>query len=132
MSRELTLSALIALVAVITSACAPDTLPARPPNATKAPTPQAVTLVRYACNNDAVVQASYPTADRAVVQYDGNTYNMTLARSADGARYVGDTLEWWSKGTGPQRTATLFAHDADGTGETILSCAAVTGGHGGG
>jgi len=119
--------ALIAFVATLATACAPDTLPSRPPNATKAPTPKQITLVRYACDDNAVVQASYPTPDMAVVQYGDNTYEMQSARSADGARYVGDTLEWWTKGNGPGSTATLFARADSGAGDVILECEAVSG-----
>lgn len=115
------------VVATLASACAPDTLPSRPPNATKAPTPQQITLTRYACDHDALVQASYPTQDAAIVQYGGNTYEMRSARAADGARYVGTTLEWWTQGSGKGATAILRGHTDDGPGDVILECKAVSG-----
>ncbi|GAB3685539.1 MliC family protein [Salinisphaera aquimarina] len=116
---------MVSLATLGLAACAPDTLPARPPNATRAPAQQtqAITLSRYACDSGTKISASYPTTDDAVVQYQGTTYQMRVARSADGARYVGDALEWWTRGTGPGAEGTLYEHADDGsTGDPIESC----------
>ena len=77
----------------------------------------------YRCQSGETIAATYPTTDSATVQYKGNNYNMRIAVSASGSRYVGDELEWWTKGSGPGSEGTLFRHMADGTtGESIESC----------
>lgn len=81
-----------------------------------------VSLARYQCQSGAHIQASYPTDDTAIIRYQGTTYRMHIAVSASGARYAGDTLEWWTKGTDPGAAATLFTHTSDGTGDTIERC----------
>lgn len=88
---------------------APDSVPAS----------QAV----YSCESGRTVQASYPTDNTAVVEYEGQTLQMEVAVSGSGARYVGDELEWWTKGTGPGSEGTLFRHNSDGTsGEMVEQC----------
>lgn len=58
-----------------------------------------------------------------MVQYKGSSYNMQIAVSGSGSRYVGGELEWWAKGSGPGSVSTLFRHMADGTsGELIEFC----------
>lgn len=52
----------------------------------------------YHCDDGHSVQASYPDTDSAVLALDGQTYHLHTAVSADGARYVGDTWQWWTKG----------------------------------
>ncbi|WP_132998612.1 MliC family protein [Luteimonas arsenica] len=66
---------------------------------------------------------SYPSTDSATVQYKGSSYSMQIAVSASGARYVGNDLEWWTKGSGAGSDGTLFRHNADGTsGDLIEQC----------
>ena len=55
-------------------------------------------MTTYACTDGSIVHASYPTTDTARVSYNGRTIAMTIAVSADGARYVGGGWEWWTKG----------------------------------
>ncbi|QEE25499.1 lysozyme inhibitor [Rhodanobacter glycinis] len=52
----------------------------------------------YRCDDGRSVQASYPDADTAVLTLDGHAHRLHITRSADGARYVGDTWQWWTKG----------------------------------
>lgn len=80
----------------------------------------------YRCASGETIAATYPTTDSATVQYKGNSYNMDIAVSASGARYVGGELEWWTKGSGTGSEGHLFRHMADGTtGESIESCTGV-------
>lgn len=59
-----------------------------------------------------------------MVQYKGGTYTMKNAVSGSGARYVGDDLEWWTKGSGAGAYGSLIHHNTDGTsGDTIEICA---------
>lgn len=82
----------------------------------------ALTL-NFRCESGETISATYPSIDTATVQYKGATYDMEVAVSASGARYVGGGLEWWTKGSGVGATGTLFRHLDDGTsGETVESC----------
>lgn len=77
----------------------------------------------YQCQSGATISARYPDADTAVVHYQGKTYRMQLARSADGARYTGTPYEWWTRGTGPGGNASLFDHaKAGSTGRPLEIC----------
>lgn len=77
----------------------------------------------YACNDGHSVRARYTGADKAVVVYRQQTRHMHIAISADGARYVGNGYEWWTRGSGRGAQATLFKHAADGsTGDVVTSC----------
>lgn len=77
----------------------------------------------YRCESGETIAAIYHSADLATIQYKGSSYNMQIAVSASGTRYVGGELEWWTKGSGPGSEGTLFRHLADGTaGESIERC----------
>lgn len=53
---------------------------------------------------------------------------MGLTISASGARYVGNGLEWWTKGAGAGSEGTLFRHGNDGaTEETFERCKRTSG-----
>lgn len=79
----------------------------------------------YRCEGGATLVAAYPDTDTATLRYQGRTHHLRIARSASGARYVGDGLEWWTKGTGAGAEGALFRHMADGTsGEIIEQCTA--------
>ena len=78
--------------------------------------------VTYRCESGRTLQASY-TSNTAEVRYEGKTLRMTVAMSASGARYVGDGMEWWTKGTGPGSTGTLSLQEPGGTtGEALEKC----------
>lgn len=90
---------------------------------TESQTTAAASVHNYQCESGATIAATYPTSNTATVQYQGNSYDMDIAVSASGARYVGDKLEWWTKGSGAGSEGLLLQHMADGTsGDTIESC----------
>ena len=60
--------------------------------------PDALAKTSYQCTDGSVVEAVYPTPDTARIVHLGRTTELTLAVSASGARYVGDGLQWWTKG----------------------------------
>jgi membrane-bound inhibitor of C-type lysozyme len=69
----------------------------------------------YRCDNGATVRAAYPDAHSALIDYQGRTWTLRLARSASGARYVTDGLQWWTS------SAMLGAVSTLGPGETFAS-----------
>ncbi|HQR03128.1 MAG: MliC family protein [Proteobacteria bacterium] len=78
----------------------------------------------YRCQSGQMIETFYPTGETATILYRGKSLGMHVAISGSGARYVGEGLEWWSKGSGPGATGTLFHHLPDGTtGDTIEDCA---------
>jgi membrane-bound inhibitor of C-type lysozyme len=87
-----------------------------------------VALVRYDCKSGAHIKVSYSSKKKtAVVVYKGQSHPMHRAHSANGARYIGDHLEWWIKGSGEGKPGTLFHHRNNGqTGDVIQSCYQVT------
>lgn len=131
-----------ALTCTALAACAPHTLPQRqgsqasaspttggrldgtpePDTGVPQPTPENAPTP-YECRTGTQIQATYPDTDTAMVRYNGQTYRMHIAISADGARYVSDQYEWWTRGTGPNAEASLFAHTRDGsTGRLLETC----------
>lgn len=85
--------------------------------------PSTSSVHNYRCESGETIAAAYSSTDSATVQYKGSSYNMQIAISGSGARYVGGELEWWTKGSGPGSEGTLFRHMADGTsGEIIELC----------
>lgn len=93
------------------------------PENSRAPVAQSATPVTYQCEGGGTIQVSYPSDSTAVVVYEGRTLQMTIAVSGSGSRYVGEGLEWWTKGSGPGSSGTLFRHLSDGTtGEVVEQC----------
>ncbi len=81
------------------------------------------TAFNYRCESGLSMRVIYPTAETAVVEYEGRLLPMEIAISASGARYVGEGLEWWTKGSGEGATAMLLRHRQDGrSGEVIRQC----------
>ena len=79
----------------------------------------------YTCESGAEIVASYPSTETATIRYQGAQHEMAIAVSASGARYVGDGLEWWTKGSGSGSEGTLLEHLADGTsGDVLENCTA--------
>jgi|GEM_PF-1857415 len=76
----------------------------------------------YECDSGRTIEAHYPEVDRAEVEYRGETHQMRVMISASGARYAGEGLEWWTKGTGPGAPGTLYHHQDGETGDVIESC----------
>lgn len=84
----------------------------------------ASTTYHYQCESGEKVSVSYPNTELAHVHYQGNSHTMHIAVSGSGSRYVGDGLEWWTKGSG----ASIFRHEADGSsGESLESCTQTNG-----
>lgn len=63
--------------------------------------------VSYACESGRSLSVRYLDSSSAEVTYEGRTYTLNIARSASGARYAGQELEWWTAARGDQETATL-------------------------
>lgn len=80
--------------------------------------------IGYRCESGRALDASYPTDSSAFVRYAGTTREMRVAVSASGARYTGDGLEWWTRGTGPGSTGRLsrFAGDETTASDVLESC----------
>lgn len=74
----------------------------------------------YTCDDGRNVQAVYPDTDTAVLTLDGQTYRLHTAISADGARYVGEHWQWWTKGMTKGWLAPLKS------GESIASASGVS------
>lgn len=51
------------------------------------------------CENGETVEASYAD-DIAIVRYKNRKHVMHSVISGSGARYVGDGMQWWTKGFG--------------------------------
>lgn len=139
---------LLAIVAAAgLAACAPHTLPptegsaasASPatggpldgtpePDSAAQPAGPANAPTVYECRTGAEIRARYPDSSTALVRYRDQQYRMHIAVSADGARYVGDQYEWWTRGSGPDAQASLFSHADDGsTGSLLQTCHEVDG-----
>lgn len=76
----------------------------------------------YVCENgsEVTVEQRDPKDDVIRVRYKNQWQTLRPAISASGARYVGKTLEWWTKG---ESEGLLLRHQKDGTsGELITRC----------
>lgn len=108
---------------LLVSACA-----GTPQHSADAPMPEstAASAQQYRCESGATLTARYPSTDAASIKYQDKHYDMQIAVSASGARYVADDLEWWTKGSGTGSEGTLFQHKADdSTGELLDRCTAL-------
>ncbi len=83
----------------------------------------------FRCESGRSIEVSYPDTDSAIVVYEGRTFRMKIAVSASGARYVGEGMEWWSKGAGPGAEGSLFRADSEagGSGDALELCREVAG-----
>jgi len=73
----------------------PSTYSITPFRAAAAGTPVSLT---YTCDDGRTVQATYPDTQIAVLNFDSRMHRLHAAISADGARYVDEHWQWWSKG----------------------------------
>jgi membrane-bound inhibitor of C-type lysozyme len=80
-----------AKVAASAPAAPPRVSPAGPVN----PDPG---VTRYACADGEAITAGYPDGQTAIVSYKDHSYTLKLARSAEGMRYTGYGLQWWTRG----------------------------------
>jgi len=107
---------------LLISACASSSQEQETTQASAA-VPSTSVVHNYRCESGEAVSATYPSTDSATVQYKGSRYNMRIAVSGSGARYVGGGLEWWTKSSGTGSAGILLRHMADGTsGESIELC----------
>ncbi|MBO1519535.1 MliC family protein [Oceanisphaera pacifica] len=82
-----------------------------------------VNAVEYRCESGLSILATYPNTDSATIDYQGNLHTLRIAKSASGARYIGQGLEWWTKGSGLGSQGTLSEHHQGGTiGQTLERC----------
>lgn len=95
---------------LLTFACsrAPDAAPAAAPapsaaTAAAAADPKSTT---YACADGRTVTAAYD-GEYAGLSVGDRAYRLRTAISASGARYVGQGLQWWTKGADEARLSTL-------------------------
>ena len=84
--------------------------------------PLPANAVSYQCDSGNRIIATYPDNETAQVKYMDDTYQMKIAISASGARYVGDGLVWWTKGNDASMYKALNNTD---TGELIENCTQV-------
>lgn len=108
----------LAVLLLSLSACDPPNAPSI--DAAKASAPAAAVnpdpgVRTYVCADGRRVQAGYPDRDTAVVEVDGHAYTLKAQVAADGVRYAGFGLQWWTKGMREARLSRLK------DGETIAS-----------
>lgn len=82
--------------------------------------PAIAKVMTYSCDDGRTVRVVYPDTTNAVLTLDGQTGHLHTAASADGARYVGDQWQWWTKGMHDARLAPLKPA------ETITSASGVS------
>lgn len=109
------LAAVAAMAAMGLAGCGKAPEKAPPPQ----PAAQAAPVTVYACEDGRTVRASYPDTDTAVVDVDGTKRTLKVAISASGARYVGEGLQWWTKGMDQGQLSPLAS------GEDIASASGV-------
>lgn len=96
----------LALLGACTQEAEPPAEAPVEPVAPAATTP-AAPPVTYACESGQSVTAVYAEQSTARVTYKGQTHDMTVARSASGARYTGNGLEWWTANRNGVESGTL-------------------------
>lgn len=78
---------------------------------------------KYQCKSHKIIEVVYPTNTTAIVKYDNRRLQMYIEVSGSGSRYVGDGLEWWTKGSGEGGLGSLFIHLKDGSsGKVVEQC----------
>jgi membrane-bound inhibitor of C-type lysozyme len=83
-----------------------------------------VKVVTYECADGQKIEVGYPTPDSAVLKTREHSYNLVIARSGSGARYVGYGLQWWTKGM-VDATLSKLKPGEDIASEQGLSCSAI-------
>jgi len=86
--------AFVALSACGQPARSPTAPAAAEQTAAQLPTKQTIT---YRCGNGRTLEAAY-AGDKAIIEWGDKRRELKITRSASGARYVGDGLQWWTKG----------------------------------
>lgn len=109
---------LIPLLFLALAGCKPPSEAGRPTATATAAPPRATSpaagpvagdphVTTYACADGRKVTAGYPDRDTAVLTVGEHSYSLKHARSADGARYTGFGLQWWTKGLSTGRLSSL-------------------------
>lgn len=83
-----------------------------------------VKVIAYECADGQKIEVGYPTPDSAVLKTAEHSYNLAIARSGSGARYVGYGLQWWTKGMVNASLAKLKAGEEVAS-EQGVSCSAI-------
>ena len=117
---------LLSPIALLAACNESDEVPGHIPTETPAPIgttqiEEAAAPLAYTCDPGPNLTVRYDNTGSeslALLTIDGTPYELTLARSGSGARYVtengltaGKTLVWWTKG----QDGTLFQGDVGGT-----------------
>lgn len=89
--------------------------PAAPPNE---PPPQ---TVAYACDQDRQAEASYGADGSLALTVGDETWPMRPTDAVSGARWTGETLEWWVTTDGGQERAVLRRLNGQRVGEAVLA-----------
>ena len=80
-----------------------------PAKAIDAGAPAEPTFTTYACEDGRTVRAAYPDPATAIVDVDGAERTLRVAISASGARYIGEGVQWWTKGMDQAQLSPLAA-----------------------
>lgn len=80
----------------------------------------------YQCESGVKVTAEYPSTEAVFVDYKNVRYTMERTVSASGARYVGDGMEWWTKGSGPGSEGMLSRLGENGESSEVIELCAVS------
>jgi membrane-bound inhibitor of C-type lysozyme len=106
--RHVAPAAILAPTVLLAYACSrtPEAAPAAStPHPTPPPAAAVMTSV-YACPDGRKITATYDRQS-AELRIGERTYRLKTAISASGARYVGDGIQWWTKGPDEGRLSTL-------------------------
>jgi membrane-bound inhibitor of C-type lysozyme len=91
--------AVVAILALLALAACHEQKPAplRAPEASGSVNPDPG-VTTYVCLDGQRITAGYPDPRTAVITYKDHAYTLKLAPAADGARYTGYGLQWWTHG----------------------------------
>lgn len=108
---------LLAVVFGLAACTERDTSPsAAPPDSE--PPPQ---TVAYACEAGTAAEASYSSDGALALTVGDETWPMYPAEAVSGARWVGETMEWWVTLEGGQEVGTLSRLGLQRVGETVVA-----------
>lgn len=108
---------LLALVFGLAACTERDASPPAAPPASEPP-PQ---TVAYACEADTPAEASYSADGALALTVGDETWPMYPAEAVSGARWVGETMEWWVTLEGGQEVGTLSRLGPQRVGETVVA-----------
>lgn len=115
--------AAVAILALLTLAACHERKPASSHGpATSGPVNPDPGVTTYVCLDGQRITAGYPDPRTAVVTYKDHAYTLKLAPSADGARYTGYGLQWWTRG--PHASIAALRGGEEIASDPGLDCAA--------